>query len=207
MSSLILPLTVDRLFKSSHWNNEALLCLLKPTNAAHCDILPLLDLAGFRLGLEILRSTTWSTHSDCVDAIKVLFGAVRVEGEVHPRAALNIPEYITQSAATSKRPFEALEHGAVIIRLCRITPAKYTWSDVKKIPIRPLLKVSPENGPQPELKFTRATEGKNFWNLKGFQIRFADQTPLAHIQFWTTGLTRTVILWLNVSYCIDRPEG
>ena len=193
------PVAFDRLFKTSYWNNEALVCLPKPVPDTRCGILPLMDLAGFRLELEILRPTTWSTHPNRVDAIKVLFGAVHVDGEVSPRAALSVPRYTSQSAATSKHPYRALEHGAVIIRLCRVLPAKETWSDVKKIPIKPLLKVSPENGPQPEFKFTRVTEGKNFWNLKGFEIRFADQTPLAHIQFWTAGLARAVQFWPKAS--------
>ena len=168
------------------------MCLPKPASAARGDILALLDLAGFRVELEILRSATWGTRCDCVDAIKVLFGAVHVYGEECPRAALSVPRDTSRSAATSNQPFRALEQGAVVIRLCRILPAEHSWSDVNEIPIKPLLKVSPENGPQPEFRFTRVTEGKNFWNLKGFEIRFADQTPLAHVQFWTAGLAQMV---------------
>ena len=185
--------------KASYWNNEALVCLPKPASAARCDIIPLLDIAGFRVELEILRSTTWSTRSDCVDAIKVIFGTVHVDGEENPRAALSVPRCTSQSAATLNQPFKSLEQGAVVIRLCRILPAKDTWSDVNKIPIKPLLKVLPENGPQPEFRFTRVTTGKDFWNLKGFEIRFADQTPLAHVQFWSAGMARIVHFWLNTS--------
>ena len=183
---------MKRQFKTSYWNNEALVCLPKPASAACCDILPLLNLGGFRIELEILRSATWSTSSDCVDALKVLFGAVHVDGEESPRAALSVPSYTSQSAATSKQPFRSLEQGAIVIRLCRILPAEYAWSDVGRIPIKPLLKVSPENGPQPEFRFTRVTKGKDFWNLKGFEIRFADQIPLAHVQFWTSGMAQIV---------------
>ncbi|KAL8792283.1 MAG: hypothetical protein Q9195_005162 [Heterodermia aff. obscurata] len=181
------PAAYNRLFKASYWNNEALVCIPKPTAAAHCGILALLDLAGFRLELEVLGPKAWSSRSDCVDALKVVFGAIQVEDEKNPRAPLGVRGFTSQSATTLNRPFQALEQGAVIIRLCRIVSTKHAYSDVDSIPISPLLKVSPENGPQPQFQFTRVTKGKNFWNLKGFEIRFTDQTPLAHVHFWAAG--------------------
>ena len=193
------PTAVNGLFKTSYWNDEALVCVAKPTSAARCDILALLDLAGFKVELEVLRPEAWSSRSDCVDAIKVVFGAVQVEDETNPRAPLSVPEFTSQSATTSNRPFRALKQGAVIIRLCRMEAAKYAYSNVNSIPIRPLLKVSPKNGPQPQFNFTRVTEGKEFWSLRGFEIRFADQTPLAHVQFWTAGLAPIVHFRLDES--------
>ncbi|KAL8824197.1 MAG: hypothetical protein Q9191_005229 [Dirinaria sp. TL-2023a] len=178
---------LNRRFKTSYWNNEALVCVPKPASADRCDVIGLLDLAGFRVELEVLRPRAWSSRSDCVDALKVIFGAVQVGDEENPRSPLSVPGFTSQSAATSNRPFRALEQGAVIIRLCRNVSAKSAYSNVNRIPIRPLLRVSPENGPQPQFKFTRVIEGKDFWSLKGFEIRFADQTPLAHVHFWTAG--------------------
>ena len=131
------PTALNGLFKTPYWNDEALVCVAKPTSAARCDILALLDLARFKVELEVLRPGAWSARSDCVDAIKVVFGAVQVEDETNPRAPLSVPGFTSRSATTSNRPFRTLEQGVVIIRLSRIASAKYAYSKVNSIPISP----------------------------------------------------------------------
>ena len=174
-------------FRTAYWNDQALVCLPRPTPSTHDEVVPLLELAGFCIELQILPPYTRKEQSSSADAIKVLFGAVQIADEEHPRTALSVPRYSTAPATIACRPYKSLAQGAVLLRLIRILPKGATWPDVEKIPVKPLLKVSPPNGPQPEFLFRRVSEGKNFWNLNGFEIRFLDQTPLAHVQFWAAG--------------------
>jgi hypothetical protein len=39
--------------------------------------------------------------------------------------------------------------------------------------------------------------GLDFYNLTGFSFRFEDQTPIAHVQFWTAGTHLTPSIGLN----------
>ncbi|KAL9611244.1 MAG: hypothetical protein Q9167_004098 [Letrouitia subvulpina] len=174
-------------FKTAYWDDQALVCIPKPTYKTHNEILPLLELASFRIELEILPPSMRKEPFHSADAIKVLFGAVQVADEEHPRAALSVPRYSSAPAKIACRPYESLARGAVLLRLIKLLPDGTTWPEVEKIPVKPLLKVSPPNSPQPEFQFHRVTKEKNFWNLKGFEIRFINQTPLTRIQFWAAG--------------------
>lgn len=175
------------LFRTAYRNNEALVCLPKPSSTEHLKILPLIGLAEFRLELEILPPRGKRAEDESADAIKVLYGSVLVDGQNIPKEALSVPDYSSASAAIGHCGYRALEQGAVLLRLIRVAADKATWPDVHSIPLKPLLTVSPPDGPQPDWQFRRVKEDKDFWNLIGFDIRFSDQTPLAHVQFWAAG--------------------
>lgn len=175
------------LFRTAFRNNEALVCLPRPSSIGHRKRLPLIRLAEFRLELEILPPRGKRAENESADAIKVLYGSVLVDGQNIPKEALSVPDYSSASADIGNRPYQALEQGAVLLRLIRVAADETTWPDVHNIPLKPLLTVSPPDGPQPDWQFRRVEKGKDFWNLIGFDIRFNDQTPLAHLQFWAAG--------------------
>lgn len=154
----------------------------------HHEIIPILYLAGFRLELEILPPRARRAVDESADAIKVLYGTVTVDEEDRPRGALSVHWYHSASAEISYHAYQASEQGAILIRLIRDLPNDASWPRVREIPLQPLLKVTPSDGPQPEWRFQQVEQGKDFWNLKGLQIRFLDQTPLAHLQFWAAGI-------------------
>ena len=152
------------------------------------EIIPFLYLAGFRLEVEVLPPRARRAEDESADAIKVLYGAVTVDEEDHPRGATSVPRYCSASAEISHHAYQASEQGAILIRLIRDLPNDASWRHVTDIPLRSLLKVTPSDRPQPEWRFQQVEQGKDFWNLKGLEIRFLDQTPLAHLQFWAAGI-------------------
>ena len=164
------------------------MCLPRPSSYVRHEIIPLLYLAGFRLEVEILPPQARRAEDESADAIKVLYGGVFVDKEDSPREALSVPWYCTASTGIAYRTYQDSEHGAVLIRLIRDFTNETSWPHVTDIPLQSLLKVTPSDGPQPDWRFRQVEKGKDFWNLKGFEIRFTDQTPLAHLQFWAAGI-------------------
>ena len=185
-------------FRTAYRNNEALVCFARPLSDTRHEILPLLYLAGFRLEIEILPPRTRRVEAESADAIKVLYGTVNVDDECSPREALSVSRYSSASAGIAYQAYQALEQGAVVLRLIHDITPKASWSRVDEIPLESLLKVAPFNGSQPDWRFRPVEEGKDFWNLKGFELRFLDQTPLAHLQFWAAGNYCYVISQLKV---------
>ena len=175
-------------YRTAYRDNEALLCLPRPSPHVRREIIPLLYLAGFRLEVEILPPRARRAEDESADAIKVLYGAVVVDKAEPPREALSVPRFCSASAGVGYHAYQASEQGAVLIRLIRDFPNEVSWPYVRDIPLQPLLKVTPSDGPQPDWRFQKVEEGKDFWNLKGLEIRFTDQTPLAHLQFWAAGI-------------------
>ena len=180
-------------FKTAYWNNEALVCVPKPESSTNHEILPLAEVAGFRIELEVLPPDRVRT-ADAADAIKVLFGAVYVDQEERPRSALSVSGYTIASATVASRGYRASSEGAILMRFSRTPAYKTSWSHTSDIPVKLLFKVSPPDGLQPEFQFTGVDKAsppevsvRDFWNLRGFQLRFLDQTPLTHIQFWAAG--------------------
>ena len=177
--------------KTAYSNNEALVCLLRPSIETRHEILPFLKLAGFRLELEVLPPCVRRVKDESADAIRVLYGAVLVDEEEFPRKAFSAPRYLSASAKIANHAYQASVQGAVLIRLIRNTSDEASWPRVEDIPLEPLLKVSPFSGPQPDWQFRKVEEGKDFWNLRAIELRFTDQTPLAHLQFWAAGKYQT----------------
>ena len=181
---------IEPQFRTAYSDNEALVCLPRPSPHIRHAILPCLDLAGFRLEVEILPPGARRAVDESADAIKVLYGTVIVDGENHPRGPSSTPDYSLASTVVAHHAYQASQRGAVLIRLVRTVINKVSWPNINDIPLEPLLKVSPADGSQPDWCFRKVKNDKDFWNLKGFEIRFTDQTPLAHLQFWAAGKHR-----------------
>ncbi len=180
--------------KTSYWNDEALLYLPKPDPSTRHEVVPLAEVARWLIELELIPPQGPGRQSNSSSAVKVLFGDVHVEHEQKPRSALAVPAYTSASAILPTGTYKAGPQGSVLLRFTRTVSEERSWPQVENIPVKLLHKVSPRNGPQPTFAFTRVQQSstpnckeKDFWNLKGFEIRLLDQTPLAHLQFWAAG--------------------
>lgn len=179
---------------STVWGGEPLFYLPRPTDVKTPSTIPLMEIAGYNIQLEILppnsKLTTFTT-----DAIKVLFGAL-YDGSI-VRRALNVPQYEKSDARLTGGPIETRGEGVIFIRfISTMDPSERNWKEAADVPVKSLLEFSYQQLQLPaDLKFTKVEDlpwggdfiGVDFYNMSGIDFRFLDKTQLVHMQFWTAG--------------------
>lgn len=179
---------------STVWGGEPLFYLPRPTEIKTPTTIPLMELAGYRIELEILPPN-WKLTTLTADPIKVLFGAL-YDGLI-VRRALNVPQYEKSDARLTGGPIETKKEGVIFLRfISTMDPSERNWKEAKDVPVKSLLEFSYQQLQLPApLKFTRVDElawgggfpGVEFYNMSGIDFRFLDKTELVHVQFWTAG--------------------
>lgn len=178
---------------STVWGAEPLYYIPNPSTLDSHLTAPLLQVANYQITLEsIPPHTSLTVNEDQPDAIKVLFGEVRVGGTA--RRAPGPNPYDKASAKLSEDTRTGRE-GAIIMRFSPLDGPK-SWSNAVDIPVKNLFKLSYPQLQLPDLSFTRVDklpwsgkqfDGKEFYNMSGIYLRFLDGTPLCHVQFWAAG--------------------
>jgi hypothetical protein len=189
---------------------------------ARYECIRLVRLANYYLELELLPPD-YTVHPDFIEplpeAIKVLWGAVQVDGEKTVRKALGVERFTKASSRLHNNAYSAVKGlGALVLRFVKVErPHDGPWKDTRKVPIKMLLKGS--TGPHDKYKFEnfrfqkvedlwwgKRFKGMDFWNASGVHFRFQDDcndhlppqytTGVAHMQFWTAGKPSTLLFYL-----------
>lgn len=178
---------------STVWGAEPLYYIPNPSTLDSHLTAPLLQVANYQITLEsIPPHTSLTVNENQPDAIKVLFGEVRV-GETARRAPG--PNPYDKATAKLSEDTRTGRGGAIIMRFSPLDGPK-SWSNAGDIPVKNLFKLSYPQLQLPDLSFTRVDklpwsgnqfDGKEFYNMTGIYLRFLDGTPLCHVQFWAAG--------------------
>lgn len=182
---------------STVWGGEPLYYVPKPTEVQTARKIPLLEVAEYRIYLEIFPPN-YKVGELGGDAIKVLWGELH-NGET-TRRALGVPQYQKRDAKLVGGFLESKREGAIFVRFTPlgITPLSECsgWPTAEQVPVKSLFQFSyPQIQLAADLKFIRVDQlpwggdfkGVLFYNMSGIHIRFLDKTPLCHMQFWTAG--------------------
>ena len=183
---------------STIWASEPLLYLPKPSDALTYQKSSLLEIAGYRVDLEILPPKTQKA-AGCRTSVKVLYGDLLDQSNPSlNRRALSVPQY--QKDTTRLRPSSVITTNEGVIFLsftpiCDDMPKK--WKNTPDIPVKTLFQPTYSQLKLPadfnfikveDLSWGSDFKGVDFWNLAGVEFRFLDKTPLCHLQFWTAGM-------------------
>lgn len=179
---------------STVWGGEPLYYVPRPTEVKAPSTVPLMEVAGYRIELEILPPN-WKVTTLTADPIKVIFGAL-YDGSV-VRRALNVPQFEKSNARLSGGPILTKDEGVIFLRFTSIMHHHdRRWKAADQVPVKSLIEFSYQQLELPaELKFTKVEdlpwgggfEGLEFYNMSGIDFRFLDKTELVHVQFWTAG--------------------
>lgn len=179
---------------STVWGGEPLYYIPRPTEIKTPSKIPLLEVAGYRIELEILPPD-WKVTTFTKDPIKVLYGAL-YDGSI-VRRALNVHQYEKSDARLTGRTIKTKGEGVIFLRFISLMDqSERNWKTAAEVPVKSLIEFSYDQLQLPdELKFTKVEDlpwgggfkGVDFYNMSGIDFRFLDKTELVHVQFWTAG--------------------
>lgn len=179
---------------STVWGGEPLFYLPRPNETKTPTTVPLMEVAGYRIELEIIPPN-WKLTTLTKDPIKVIFGVLH-DGS-HVRRALNVPQNEKSDARLTGAALQTKKEGVIFLRFISIMdPSQRNWKAAAEVPVKSLLEFSYQQLQLPaELKFTKVEDlpwggdfkGAEFYNMSGIDFRFLDKTELVHVQFWTIG--------------------
>lgn len=174
------------------WADEGLVYLPYPTDISTSAVQSLIEVANYAITVEVYpKQTSIPVTRD--EGIKVLYGSLR-DGK-KTKTALGVAPFTIASTQCTTSTVQAGEQGAVLLRMSP-TGSPVTFSSSAEVPVKVDFDVSQFRLKTPELKFKKVEDlwwgekfkGVDFTNLTGFSFRFLDQTPIAHMQFWTAGM-------------------
>jgi len=183
---------------STIWAGEPLIYLPKPSDALTYQKSSLLEIAGYRVDLEILPPKTQKA-AGCRTSVKVLYGDLLDQSNPSVnRRALSVPQYQKDTTALGPGSVITTNEGVIFLSftpVCNDMPKK--WKNTPDIPVKTLFQPTYSQLKLPaDFKFVKVEDlpwgggfkGVDFWNLTGVEFRFLDKTPLCHLQFWTAGM-------------------
>lgn len=176
------------------WDTEPLIYVPYPTTIKTPQTVPLMELAGYKLDLEILPPNYGPVPTP-KDAIKVLYGELWTG--THARRALNVPVFEKRSAVLKSGSMETKAEGVIFLRFTStMEPSERNWKTAAEVPVKDCFKFSyPQLELPAALRFIKVEDlpwgggfkGRDFYNMTGIYFRFMDKTELCHVQFWTAG--------------------
>lgn len=182
------------------WAGEPLLYFPRPTSLKRAQIIPLLEVGGYKVTFEIHppgASPVIRIGNASSQAIRVLWGQVSNKDGSDIRRVMSVPPYEKAGAAVAPSTDEwtAGSEGVALIRFeSLITDTERAkWKANSDVPVKTLFKPSYSvlTLPDGSLNFMQYDQNepqRDFWNLTGFHFRFLDtKAHLAHMQFWTAG--------------------
>lgn len=190
------PPVTDPQVVSTIWAGEPLLYFPYPTSIKKAQIIPLMEIAGYKVTFEIHPPNALPPgRTYAKQAIRVLWGQVSDSDGTIIRRANYVKPLKKASAAVKAKVLKTGAEGVVFIRFESISTEeeRATWTENSKIPVKIHFKPSYSSLSLPDgsLKFKQydtKDPKRDFWNLTGFHFRFADtKVSLAHMQFWTAG--------------------
>ena len=190
------PPVTDPQVMSTIWAGEPLLYFPDPTSVKKPQIIPLMEIAGYKVTFEIHPpNSTPAGAGNAPQAIRVLWGQVSDSNGKNIRHVNYVKPRTKVSAVVKGKVLKAGAEGVIFVRFESLTTedVRATWTQNAKVPVKILFKptYSSLTLPDGSLTFKQYdTEDpkRDFWNLTGFHFRFADtKVNLAHMQFWTAG--------------------
>ncbi|PWW77858.1 hypothetical protein C7212DRAFT_342494 [Tuber magnatum] len=182
---------------STIWAGEPLLYLPKPSDALKHEKSPLLEIAGYRVDLEVLPPKAQKVAGGRT-AVKVLYGDLLDQSNPSAnRRALNVPQYQKDTTRLGPDSIITTSEGVIFLSFTPVSedgPKK--WKNTPDVPVKTLFQSTYDQLKLPaDFKFIKVEDlpwgggfkGMDFWNLTGVEFRFLDKTPLCHLQFWTAG--------------------
>ncbi|KAF8253321.1 hypothetical protein K440DRAFT_642294 [Wilcoxina mikolae CBS 423.85] len=178
------------------WVDEGLIYLPYPTSVHKHLSQPLIEVANYAIYIDVLPPIGTLSIQKQKEGIKVLYGSI--SDDKGRREPFSVAPF-TKSLCTSQDGCITADQktGSVALRLIPLCDDNKTWKEATDVPINTTFDVSKIGLKLEPLKFTKVDQlwwgkgdlfkGKDFYNMTGFSFRFQDQTPLAHLQFWTTG--------------------
>ncbi|KAG0639094.1 hypothetical protein HOY80DRAFT_964884 [Tuber brumale] len=182
---------------STIWAGEPLLYLPKPSDTLTHEKVSLLEIAGYRVDLEILPPKAQKA-AGFRTAVKVLYGDFLDQSNpLVNRRALSVPQYQKDTTRIGPDSIITTSEGAIFLSFTPVSedgPKK--WKNTPEVPVKTLFQPTYGQLKLPgDFKFVKVEDlpwgggfkGVDFWNLSGVEFRFLDRTPLCHLQFWTAG--------------------
>jgi hypothetical protein len=176
--------------------------------ARPCDIretysTPLIEIANYAISVEIHPKGSQITLEPG-HGIKVLYGSVADTNNI--RRPLGVDPFPTVAPVTSEDSILSVdgEDGVILLRIVPNGEPE-EWPTAQDVPVKTTFDTSKIGIKFPTLQFKKVEDlwwgsnfkGVDFYNLSGFSFRFQDdKTQIAHIQFWTAGMT-TSSSWHN----------
>ncbi|PSK36624.1 aldos-2-ulose dehydratase-like protein [Elsinoe australis] len=189
------------------WDGEGMTYLPLPTSDPtdpkrikrfrHAEKLDLLDVAGYRVSVEILPFNSTTSVGEG-SGIKVLYGSVN-DGH-QERSPFSVAPFTASTTRVKSGSVQAGPVGAIILRFKPVKSFDVAFGEaddfvtVANVPVRTL--VQPVKADFASMNFTKVEElawgekfkGMDFCNLSGFSFSFLETKDfIAHLQFWTAG--------------------
>ncbi|RPA89093.1 hypothetical protein L873DRAFT_1695041, partial [Choiromyces venosus 120613-1] len=182
---------------STIWAGEPLLFLPKPSDTLTHVKAPLIEIAGYRVDLEVLPPKAHMAAGSRT-AVKILYGDLLDQSDPSiNRRALSVPQYGKDTTRLRPDSIITTNEGVIFLSFTPVSedgPKK--WKNTPDVPVKTLFRSTFGQLKLPaDFRFIKVEDlpwgggfkGVDFWNLTGVEFRFLDKTPLCHLQFWTAG--------------------
>lgn len=178
------------------WADEGLVYLPDPKELSAPATQSLIEVSGYALSVEVYPGkASISVSND--EGLKVLYGSLQDGKSI--RTPLGVAAFTTSTTRFDSSSIAAGTDGAIVLRLTP-TGGQTFFAKSEDVSVKVDFDVSQFKLKSPELGFKKVQDlwwgssfkGIDFTNLSGFSFRFEDQTPIAHMQFWTAGMCSQV---------------